>query len=50
MAGLASGPRLDFRINLNGKFFDYLKMKQPSSMILFGEDKTIFKNNIKNLF
>jgi murein DD-endopeptidase MepM/ murein hydrolase activator NlpD len=50
MTGLATGPHLDFRIKLNNKFFNYLKMKQSPSIVLSGEDKINFENNIKNIF
>ncbi len=43
MTGTATGPHLDFRIKNNGKFFNFLKMKMPASLILKGQDKDLFK-------
>ncbi|MDR3275472.1 MAG: M23 family metallopeptidase [Endomicrobium sp.] len=48
MSGLATGPHLDFRIKLNGKFFNFLTMKQPPTTTFPGENKKEFKEKIPN--
>ena len=40
--GLSTWPHLDFRIKRNGRFFNYLTMKQPPTFELKGNEKSEF--------
>ncbi|MCL2484950.1 MAG: M23 family metallopeptidase [Endomicrobia bacterium] len=48
--GVSTGPHLDFRIKKDGKFFNYLTMKQPPATTLSKDNEKEFKEFVKTIF
>lgn len=48
--GIATGPHLDFRIKQNGKFLNYLKIKNKASASLPASMKSAFAAKVKEYF